>query len=163
MAFEIRPARRDDLGAIARVNVAAARAAYEHIAGAEALAALEPAEPDWAPRFERARFRIVACEDDEVVGFAFAGESGEPGAGELQFLFTDPRVWGRGAGRMLIAAALEALADDGFAEAVLWTEERNHRPRRIYEAAGWRLDGGMRERTWLGTEIRELRYRIALA
>jgi len=46
-------------------------------------------------------------------------------------LFTDPRVWSRGAGRALMNR-------------------------------GWRLDGEVRERAWLGVPIRELRYRIEL-
>ena len=49
-----------------------------------------------------------------------------------------------------LAAALAHLRAAGFAEAVLWTEERNHRPRAVYEAGGGRLDGAVRERAFLG-------------
>jgi RimJ/RimL family protein N-acetyltransferase len=50
----------------------------------------------------------------------------------------------------------------GFGEAKLWTAELNHRPRRIYEVAGWELEGTMRTRSFAGTELTELRYRLVL-
>ncbi len=54
------------------------------------------------------------------------------------------------------------LREAGCTEATLWTEERNERPRRVYEAAGWRTDGEVRERPWNGAWLRELRYRKTL-
>jgi GNAT superfamily N-acetyltransferase len=158
VTFRLRPATPADLPAIAELNVAAARAAYEHIAGREALAALEPAPGDWAPRLASASIATVAVavEDGAVVGFAFSGRC------ELRSFFTHPRVWGAGAGRALLASAEEALRREGCRQATLWTEERNHRPLRVYEAAGWRRDGSVKERKWLGTPIRELRLRKRL-
>ena len=41
-----------------------------------------------------------------------------------------------------MGAALEELRAGGCREVVLWTEERNQRPRRLYRQAGRRLDGG---------------------
>ena len=55
-----------------------------------------------------------------------------------------------------------ALRERGCTEATLWTEERNERPRRFYEAAGWKADGEAQERVWNGAPLRELRYRKAL-
>src|SRR5205085_11202717 len=90
-------------------------------------------------------------------GFATVGD------GELYMLYTDPRVWGKGFGRALMDAALAELASRGFDEATLWTEERNERPRWIYERYGWKHDGTVREREYRGTRLRELRYRIPIA
>lgn len=154
MTSTLRPARAEDLPAIAAVNVTAARAAFGHIGPVDQL---EPQPEEWRPRLEAAETAIVATDAGEVVGFAFAG------ACELQFFYTDPRVWGRGSGRALLAAAEAALCEAGCGEAVVWTEERNHRPLRIYAAAGWRPDGSAREREWLGTRIRELRLRKRLS
>lgn len=83
-------------------------------------------------------------------------------AGELDMFYSDPSAWGRGIGRRLLASVMEEFRACGFTEATLWTAEDNHRPRRIYEAAGWRLDGAVRERTWRGINFRELRYRIEI-
>lgn len=92
----------------------------------------------------------------EVVGVALAGEC------ELQLFYTHPRVWGRGFGRALLSAAEEALRAAGCSEATLYTEERNERPLRVYHAAGWREDGYVKERDWLGVPLREPRLRKRL-
>jgi GNAT superfamily N-acetyltransferase len=66
------------------------------------------------------------------------------GGCELQFFYTHPRVWGAGAGRALLAAAEDALRNAGCDEAFVYTEERNERPLRVYAAAGWEPDGGVK-------------------
>ena len=60
-------------------------------------------------------------------------------------------------------AAQDALRDAGYPEATLWTGSENHRPRALYEAAGWRLDGAERRFDYLGVELVNLRYRRRLA
>jgi RimJ/RimL family protein N-acetyltransferase len=77
-------------------------------------------------------------------------------------LYTAPATWGRGAGLALLAAAVEALREDEFTTVTLWTATDNHRPRRIYERAGWRLDGATRNRNLGGIAFEELRYRLRL-
>ena len=110
---------------------------------------------------------LVSVESDRIVGFVSlraSGEESEPEpVGELIALYVDPSVASRGVGRGLMAAALDELRTAGCRHAVLWTEERNHRPKRIYERYGWRADGAVRERVFLGCPIRELRYRLELA
>ena len=143
----MRPAVQADAAAMAEVFLAAARAAWG-FAGEPALAAMRP------PVFRG--LALVAEEGDAVIGFAVTAGC------QLDLLYTHPRAWGRGAGRALLAAAEAALRDGGCAEASLWTEERNERPRRIYEAAGWRTDGEVRERVWNDVSLRELRHRKRL-
>jgi GNAT superfamily N-acetyltransferase len=161
----LRRATLDDAGALATIFAEAARAAWEHIAGAEALAALGD---DPAPWRERLAAQVppaatwVAELADEVVGFAMIRPGPEAGEGELDLLYTRPSAWGAGAGRALLTRAESELRAAGFAEATLWTEERNHRPLRVYAAAGWRPDGAARERTWRGAPLRELRLRRRL-
>jgi hypothetical protein len=57
----------------------------------------------------------------------------------------------------LLEAVEEAMRGAGCTEAFVYTEERNHRPLRVYAAAGWHPDGDALERDWLGVRIRELR------
>jgi len=128
---------------MAELFLAAARAAWS-FAGDEALAA------GHAPAFTGGE--IVAEAGGEVVGFVV------PVSCEIDLLYTHPRAWGSGAGGALLAAGEAALREAGCAEATLWTEERNERPRRFYEAAGWRTDGEAKERVWNGAPLRELRY-----
>jgi hypothetical protein len=61
-----------------------------------------------------------------------------------------------------MTAATEALRESGFTEATPWTSRDNHRPRRIYEVAGWTLDGVTRDKSWRGASYRDVRYRIKL-
>ena len=77
-------------------------------------------------------------------------------------LYVRPDASGRGSGRALLEAAQDALRDAGHREATLWTGSENHRPRALYEAAGWRLDGAERRFDYLGVELVNLRYRRPL-
>jgi GNAT superfamily N-acetyltransferase len=142
----LRRATPDDLPAISAVHAASARAAFGHIAPIERF---EPV--DWGPALSAADTALVTADDGEVVGFIFTRGC------EVRVFYSDPRVWGHGFGRALLGAAEDAMRAAGCEEAFLYTEERNHRPLRIYEAAGWRPDGSAKEREWLGVPIRELR------
>ncbi len=132
---------------MAELFLAAGRAAWG-FAGDEALAGMR------APAFTGGE--IVAEDETGVIGFVVAANC------EIALLYTHPRTWGSGAGRALLTAGEDALREAGCREATLWTEERNERPRRFYEAAGWRAGGEAKERVWNGAPLRELRYRKAL-
>jgi len=110
---------------------------------------------------------LVAEHAGELVAFAVVRRSMDTDAdpwrtGELDTFYALPSSWGRGVGQRLMRAALDALRARRYREATLWTAEQNERPRRIYEAAGWEFDGAQRQRTFLGVELIELRYRITL-
>jgi GNAT superfamily N-acetyltransferase len=109
----------------------------------------------------------VADGAGRVVGFASVGgviaEQSEPeDVGELYTIYVAPDVWGQGVGRALMAAALLRLRNEGFGSAILWVLSDNPRTRRFYELAGWSHDGGAKEGEWLGTRVREVRYRTLL-
>ena len=162
----LRPAVVEDASSIAAINAAAGRAGWGAFVPRERLVTFEPP----VRRFEEmlgvdrdpGSAVYVATEADEVVGFV-SMRAGEGDVGEVVALYVHPSRWSGGVGRAMLAFALETFSTAGCCEAVLWTEERNERPRRIYENAGWRLDGASRVRDFLGCRIRELRYRIALA
>lgn len=161
----LRPAVVEDASAIAAINVAASRAGWGAFLRAERLAAFEPPVRRYEAMLgggtDPGTVVHVATETEEVVGYVSL-RSGDGETGDIRSLYVHPSRWSRGFGRALLALALETLSASGCREAVLWTEERNERPRRIYEAAGWRLDGATRVRDFLDCRIREVRYRIAL-
>ena len=168
MTLRVRPAVPDDLPAIAEAKMAAGLAAWPHILPTSTLGRL--AMPDrWLEIVHhpgpRSTF-LVAELDGSVVGFAVLRPSGDgdaaPTTGELDGFYTAPAAWGRGAGRALMRAGLERLRDFGFSDATLWTAAENHRPRRIYEQAGWHPDGTVRHRTFDDVEFAEVRYRIGV-
>jgi GNAT superfamily N-acetyltransferase len=164
----LRPATTADLAAMARAKQDAGVAAWPHILPPELIGQL-PFPERWrgAVTHPPARTRVLVAEQQgAVVAFAITHPSADDDAdaqiGELDGFYVAPAVWGRGIGRALLAAAVEALREDGFSHATLWTAADNHRPRRIYETAGWRLDGAVRHRHLGGAEFDELRYRVRL-
>lgn len=166
MALTIRPATIVDLDDMVRIRHDAGVAAWLHIVPGEVFEAI-PFPERWAAAVTGKDPRagvLVAELEGRVVGFAITRPSGDddaaPDTGELDGFFTEPSTWGAGVGRALLAAATVALRDAGFRDATLWTAALNHRPRRIYETAGWRLDGADRRRSFGGVEFTEVRYRI---
>lgn len=79
-----------------------------------------------------ARKTVAALLDDRVVGFCF-----RDGA-HIEDLWVDPPAQGRGVGRKLLAAAVAAIARDGYRTATLDCFEANANARRFYEREGWR-------------------------
>jgi GNAT superfamily N-acetyltransferase len=169
-AIGVRPAHDSDAEAMAAIYVAAARQGWAHIYGELHLETVRP--PVGRLRAEIASTDpcqqvLVADRKGRSIAYAVVRPSQDEDAdssrvGELDAFYCDPPVWGQGVGRELMAAAIEALRQSGFSEATLWTSKDNHRPRRIYEVAGWTPDGTTREKPWRGTNWPELRYRIRL-
>jgi len=54
------------------------------------------------------------------------------------------------------------LRDDGYSEGILWVLDDNPRARTFYEREGWSVMDVTREETFLGTVVREVRYRTPL-
>jgi GNAT superfamily N-acetyltransferase len=159
----------EDWSEISEVFRSAGRAAWGEIFPPEVLLELEPPER-WrgALGHEGRSGEVWVCRaESRVVGFVVLRPSGDedalPETGEIDSFYTHPDVWGQGVGRALLASAIERLRSFGFTSATLWTEARNYRPRRFYEAAGWKLDGTQRGRLVRGAELVEDRYSLSLS
>jgi RimJ/RimL family protein N-acetyltransferase len=72
-------------------------------------------------------------------------------------LFFHPGHASRGVGRELLEAGHEALRAPGCREVYLYTHEENERALAVYEAAGYRRDGAVRESDFRGVHLREPR------
>lgn len=87
---------------------------------------------------------LVAEQDGEVVGYAYAGLEGHDymalrgPAGALYDVIVDPAHRGRGVGRQLLDAAIAALKTKGAPRVVLSTAQRNEPAQRLFERAGFR-------------------------
>lgn len=101
---------------------------------------------------------VAVNELDEIAGYTAV----HPKEGELYLLFVHPEHAGRGVGRTLLAAADEAMRAVGCREAFLYTHEQNKRALAVYEAAGYRRDGEIRESDFRGVHLREPRLVKAL-
>ena len=101
---------------------------------------------------------LVAVDDaggdsPAVVGFVAV----HPAEGELYLLFVHPSHAGRGVGRDLLEAGHQILRAAGCGEAFLYTHEQNARAIAVYEAAGYRRDGTVRDSDFRGLHQREPR------
>ena len=96
---------------------------------------------------------VAIDEAGGVVGYTAV----HPEEGELFLLFVDPAHAGRGIGRMLLAAAHDALRAAGCSEAFLFTHEQNERALGVYANAGYHPDGSTRDSDFHGVPLRELR------
>jgi RimJ/RimL family protein N-acetyltransferase len=166
MEILVRPARSADAATLHRIFAEAARTAWSHFLPEDELALLTSPGERWEQEAPP-ETTLVAELGGELVAFAVIRGSldtdAEPGGtGEVETFYSLPSSWGRGVGKALLRAALDALRRQGYREATLWTAEQNARPRRIYEVAGFALDGTRRQKVFLGVKLTELRYRIAL-
>ncbi len=165
----VRQAEPQDAEAVAGVHVRSWQAAYRGLLPDDYLDGLRPSDRAARYTFGRkgpeAPETLVLVADGLISGFATLGPSRDgdaAAAGELYALYLDPRAWGRGMGRTLMAAARARLHGRGFAVGILWVLTGNHRARRFYCADGWQPDGHARCAQVWGASVDEVRYRRPL-
>ena len=87
---------------------------------------------------------LVAEQDGQVVGYAYAGIEGHDWmslrgpAGVLHDLLVDPDHRGKGVGAMLLHAMLAWLQERGASQVVLSTAQQNEGAQRLFARAGFR-------------------------
>jgi GNAT superfamily N-acetyltransferase len=146
----VRPAAVDDADAIARVQVRSWQAAYRGFMPDEVLDSLDVAA---GTRQQRERLGQLppgaACfvatdAGGQTVGFAQVGDyEGSDGSGQVYAIYVAPEHWSTGAGRALMAAALDFLTASGPRPVRLWALDGNERARRFYERCGFVADGAV--------------------
>jgi GNAT superfamily N-acetyltransferase len=97
------------------------------------------ANPDaiYLPEGQIANGQVIVAElDGEIAGFAAVV------GGELDGLFVEPDLWGRGVGRALVDAATHEARKRGLALKVI----ANPRARRFYEHCGFSVEGEVQTR-----------------
>jgi ribosomal protein S18 acetylase RimI-like enzyme len=167
----VRPAEESDAAAIARVKIAAWRAAYRGIVPDPVLDGLdlEHEAATWRERLRDQAVVKVGVADlveppasPRLVGYVSEGPArGDDmaGLGEVRAIYVDPAAQGRGVGRALLDAAVRGLAARGYDEAMLWVFEANAAARGFYERLGWTPDGAAKPFAIGGAAAVELRYR----
>ena len=159
----LRLATPADVPEIARVFVAAWRAAYPGIIDERVLASLDEAEIGaWIRGLMRSpnQATVVAeSGDGKVVGFTRFGEDPEDSRrGQVFSLYVAPDHARRGVGRALLVRALEALADRNSQVVTLWVFEANVSAIAFYQSLGFAADGARRVEPQYGApEIRLVR------
>jgi GNAT superfamily N-acetyltransferase len=110
-------------------------------------------------------FTYVAEVDGEFAGYCYVAAPARDGdlrpeIAEVAGMYVLPEHWGQGAGAALMRAALERLADLGYAEVVLWTFAENERATGFYRGHGFAPDGAEKENPRVGN--RAVRFRRAV-
>jgi GNAT superfamily N-acetyltransferase len=161
----VRPARPEDAGEIARIQLSTWRVAYKRMVPAHILANLDEAylargwtEAITAPPSPRHRV-LVAVEQAEaasyVVGFSASGPADEqalapdekPLADDVAAvtdLLVEPRWGRRGHGSRLLAATVDLWREDGFTGAVAWAYDADTATQKFLTSTGWQPDGAGR-------------------
>jgi ribosomal protein S18 acetylase RimI-like enzyme len=144
----IRPATHADLTAIGRLGALLVREHHD-FDSKRFIAATPQTEHRYGSflgtQLEQPNAVILVAErDGEVLGYSYADVeeydymSLRGPAGVLQDIVVDPAHRGRGVGRMLLDATLEALEARGAPRVVLSTAERNLAAQRLFARAGFR-------------------------
>jgi GNAT superfamily N-acetyltransferase len=144
---------------------------------AEGMAGYRDFAPGWEPRMpplEGMRARIVtedgwtllAEADGAVAGhvsFLASAISGhpdpQPGLAHLWQMFVREPYWGSGLARELMARAVVAARERGYAAMRLYTPAQQARARRFYEREGWQLVGEFDDER-LGLDVAEYRFSL---
>ncbi|WP_018682573.1 GNAT family N-acetyltransferase [Actinokineospora enzanensis] len=164
-AQAIRRARPGDGPGMARVHIAAWRAAYVGIMTPDRLDALS--ERTFTRRWES----VVADPGEarpfvgeitgEIAAIAAVGPPRLPmpaGVGELRMINVHPDHWGTGLARLLHDRLLDELRSLDYTSAYLWVAEKNARAIAFYRRLGWTPDGEIMDDDRDHPPIRELRY-----
>ncbi|SCG52703.1 GNAT family N-acetyltransferase [Micromonospora halophytica] len=180
----VRPARPEDAGEIARIQLATWRVAYRRILPRHVLDNLDEA---WLARRWSAAVQeppsgahrvLVAVEQAEqsyLVGFAASGpadtealapqepaESLGEGVVAVTDLLVEPRWGRRGHGSRLLSAMVEHWRADGFSRAVAWAFDGDEATRKFLTSTGWEPDGAARALDVEDMLVPQLRLHVAV-
>lgn len=130
--MKVREARGRDAEALMAIR----RAVRENAISDARLAEVGIDADSVAARLASTHAGFCAEVDGRVIGFSMADRR----TGSIWALFVHPDHEGRGAGRALLARALEALWSEGHERALLTTDP-NTRAEAFYRRGGWRAVG----------------------
>jgi ribosomal protein S18 acetylase RimI-like enzyme len=159
----IRTAYETDAEGIAEVHDAAWREAYLGvIPGRELEKMVARRGPRWWLSAIRRGSQLVVLDFNETIaGYSSYGRNrvrSLPYAGEIYELYLSPEYQGLGFGKRLFEAALQDLADHGYASTIVWALADNVRAIAFYRKMGGKIVRKTQEH--FGGETRE---RVAFA
>ncbi|MFF0653926.1 GNAT family N-acetyltransferase [Micromonospora tulbaghiae] len=180
----VRPARPEDAGEIARIQLATWRVAYRRILPRHVLDNLDEAylARRWGAAVQEppsgAHRVLVAVEQaaqSYLVGFIASGPADadalapdEPaealgsGVAAVTDLLVEPRWGRRGHGSRLLAAAVDHWRADGLTRAVAWAFDADAATRKFLGSTGWEPDGAARALDVDDMLVPQIRLHVAI-
>jgi GNAT superfamily N-acetyltransferase len=180
----VRPARPDEAGEIARIQLATWRVAYRRMLPRHVLDGLAPEwlAERWRTAIEappsalhRVLVAVEQAESSYLVGFTASGPPDEaalapgeepgvlgPDVAAVTELLVEPRWGRRGHGSRLLAASVDLWRGAGFTTAVAWAYERDAATRAFLTGAGWAADGAGRALDVDDLLVPQLRLHVSL-
>lgn len=177
MTTRVRSATPEDAKDIARIHAHSWRTAYRGLLPQRYLDAMSPfvLTVRWQKRLrwdstrpDRGEQDILVVEHEgQVAGFTEIGPCVDDSdligfAGEVNMLYVEPDLVGRGLGRRMLDHGLRVLGEREFYWVVIWVLEANEPARRFYESAGLRWDTAVREDRFVNERVSVVRYAKAL-
>jgi GNAT superfamily N-acetyltransferase len=180
----VRPARPEDAGEIARIQLETWRVAYRRILPRHVLDNLDEGylarrwtaavqEPPSAAH--RVLVAVEQAESSYLVGFTASGPADEealapeepaeslgPDVAAVTDLLVEPRWGRRGHGSRLLAAAVDLWRTDGFTRAVAWAFDGDEATRKFLTGTGWEPDGAARALDVDDLLVPQLRLHVAV-
>lgn len=139
----LREAAAQDAALISRIIAASWHGAYQELIDPVYLARLP--EEYWLPSMRAwlasgRMYGYIAEENGRAVGCIIYGRGRDESHddwGEIVSLYVLPEQMGKGAGTLLLNAALAALHDDGYDKVYLWAIDGNARGDAFYRKQGF--------------------------
>ncbi|MGO4212078.1 GNAT family N-acetyltransferase [Terriglobus sp. YAF25] len=104
---------------------------------------------EFAANFDAKREDAWIAElNDQVVGSVFLMKTDDPQVAKLRLLYVDPAARGLGVGSRLVHACIERARELGYSKLTLWTNDILVSARKIYQAAGFTLQGENRHHSF---------------
>jgi ribosomal protein S18 acetylase RimI-like enzyme len=185
----VRPARPDDVGEIARIQLTTWRVAYRRLMPRHVL---EQLDENWiAQQWERSitdpptpTHRVLVAVEEAtdqstqayVVGFAASGPPDEAALAPdedhtalgdsvvaVTDLLVEPRWGRRGHGSRLLAACVDSWRNDAFTTAVAWTFVDDAVTSRFLASTGWAKDGASRALDVDDLLVPQVRWHVSMS
>lgn len=179
---DVRPARSDEAGDVARIQRTSWARAGSTVIPTTVLDRLVADEvvSRWAAAIQDpptpAHHVLVAREREAIVGMVAFGPAdrsdmalengpeglaagaadGQRAIGEIATLLVEPRFGRRGHGSRLLAATVDIARTDGVAVLITWIPEKDVSAHNFFGSAGWAGAGWVRTLDADGTPLREI-------
>ena len=172
MTLQTRPAREEDVRAIAELHVRSWQFGHQRLVPKVVVdpVSVEEREARWEERLKGGASSddtiLVADRDGEVVGSASAGpthdRSTEAGVAEIYELFVHTEAIGTGVGGGSVDWDAQQTQRRRLPSSDALGSRGNDRARRSYGRQGFRPDGSTKTARMSRTEAIEVRYRMSL-